>query len=149
MALAAIIDPSTPLLALDGPVDLIQQRRQPLHFVDDDPVAATLAPQFSTEQARIPQVGLEEALIEKIEAPGAGKVGSGPGALAHAAEPEQEEALGGRRQQARVDDRAHHVVIIPGSMTTRQLACPAARLAWRPRAPITAPPAPASPARSA
>ena len=98
-------------MRFDEPVNLVQQPRQPLHFVDDDPGLGREMPDGLREERRVDQQVLIQALVEEVEVHGAGKRGARPGAFSDAAHPEQEEALSRRLGQVPVD--GHDAVINP------------------------------------
>jgi hypothetical protein len=98
---------------LDEAVDLVEQTRYPLHFVDDHPLALIHRPQDPREELWLGQQSLVEGLIEKVDAMGPAILESGPGTLADPAGSEKEEALRRWLQDSGIHGLAHLAVIIP------------------------------------
>lgn len=93
---------------LDEAMDFVEQGRQPLHLVDDHPVARRLMADGLSEEGRVREQILVQPFVEQIDERRIRKRLARPRALADAAHAEQEEALSGRRGQAAVG--GHHDV---------------------------------------
>jgi hypothetical protein len=102
---------------LDGAVDLVEQRRQPLHFIHNHPDPGRLAAQFVAEELGVAQVSLVKPLVQQIQPQRTGKMGASPRTLADTAKPEQKEAVVWRPQEPRIPRVVWHAVIYPGKMT--------------------------------
>jgi len=103
---------------LDVTVDFVQQRGKALHFVHDDEGPGRQAAQLSREGPDVGKVGLVERLVEQVDPMGPGKDATEPGALAHAARPEEKERPPGRSYDSRVDHTAHIAAILSRKTTT-------------------------------
>ena len=99
----------------NAPVDLVQQRRQPLHLIDDHPRAWRPIRHHLVEESRIREQVEVQPLVEEVQVERVGQRRPGPRALAGASHAEEEEALGRRVEQARVarSRNGRHVVINP------------------------------------
>ena len=100
-------------------MDFVQERWQPLHLVDDDPGAAFLAAKLLAEPLRLAQVRVKHPFIEQVDTRGVREPLSSPGALSHAPDPEEEEAVRRRPQAPRIVT-VYHGVIFTGNMTPWQ-----------------------------
>jgi len=81
-----------------------EQVRQPLHLVDDHPTSWRHPAQLLAEERGVTQVALVQPFVQKVETKGVGKRQLGPGTLADAAHPEQEEGLPGRPEESGVSN---------------------------------------------
>lgn len=97
-------------------MDLVQQRGDALHLVDDDHAVAQRL-QLAGEAPDVGEVGLVERFVEQIDDVRLGKGRPQPRALPRPAGPEQEEGALRRREQAGVGGRVHHAVILSDKMT--------------------------------
>jgi hypothetical protein len=77
-------------------MDLVQQRGQPLDFIDHHPSSGFQCLHFKREKTGVGQQPLVFFLGEKVEYIGFGKFGSQPSALSGAAWAHQKETLLGR-----------------------------------------------------
>ena len=75
---------------------LVEQCRDPLHFVQDDKAIARNRPQLRGEQRRIRGELLESRFVEEIDDVRFGEGLTNPGGLPSPAHPEQEEAASWR-----------------------------------------------------
>jgi len=102
---------------LDVTVDLVPQRREALHLVHDDQRPRRQAAQLARECAGVRKVGLVERLVEQVDPVGPREDATEPGALAHAARPEEKERPLGRGHDPRVEHVAQLVVILSEQTT--------------------------------
>jgi hypothetical protein len=74
-------------------------------------------PELEGEQSGIGQQRLVTGFVEQVDEIRVGECFTGPGALAHTSDTEEEKAPRGSGNQAAISRDCHVVVIIPGNMT--------------------------------
>jgi hypothetical protein len=109
---------------LDEAVDRVQEIRQPLHLVEDDPSSFGDRSKFLGEMGRMREEGEVDLFVEEVEARSVRQGGPDPGALPRPSGSEEEERLRGEPQDPRIMG-CHVAVILRRNVTARsQLSSP-------------------------
>lgn len=106
-------------------MDLIEQRRDPLHLIKHYRTIAREIPELESKQARVSEELLVAPFVKEVDEVRIWELLAGPGGLSRASDAEEEEAPGRGRQNATVACGCHLVATLPCNMAAWYAPTPA------------------------